>query len=187
MKMKREEILFYLTGEGIHFYLSKNKRDLSSQKDTSLFFKYGEISNVKRCAAEIAKIVAKMNFGLYYLKPNVYVLYNDVCACDAKYLYRGCLAPLGANKLFFVSLVEFVKKIRNDKKLVIADKGYYTLVERREKCKSLQNLDFEPIVIGETGEDVIHYADKDVIWKTFKSCFTNGENYDIMDIGDDVV
>lgn len=183
--MKREEILFYLSTGKIHVYLVKNKKEYIETLDTSLFFKLGEISNVVRCSEAITKLLSKMNFGLYYLKPNITVLYNDVCSADTKFLYRSVLETLGYNNLNFVPLTKLAKKIGKGKNLVVSDGDYYTLVNRGEKSMSLDSVDFDPIILGKTDKSHVHYSDVDIIWKAFKSYFTNDKSYDMIDVGDD--
>lgn len=183
--MKREEILFYITTDIIHIYLKNANKEYLEKIDTSLFFKLGEISDVDRCSEAITKLTSKMNFGLYYLKPNVYVLYNDVCSCDIKFLYRSSLQALGYNRLNFVPLTRLTSKIHEKKNLVVRDGNYYILIDRGEKRMSLESLDFDPIIIGEANDHHVHYADRDILWKTFKTYFTNKKSYDIMDVGDD--
>lgn len=153
--------------------------------DTSLFFKYGEISNVNTCSEAITKIMAKMNFGLYYLKPNIIVLYNDVCSADAKFLYKSVLESIGYNKLSFVPLTKLVKRIGKGKNLVVCDGDYYTLVNRGEKCMSLESIDFDPIILGKNDDSHVHYSDGDIVWKSFKTYFTNKQSYDMIGVGDD--
>lgn len=168
-------------------YLINGKREYIFDVDTSLFFKFGEISHVYRCSETIAKILSKMNFGLHYLKPDVKVLYNDVCSCDAKFLYENALAVLGYNRIDFIPMTKLAKKIRKADNLVIFDGECYTLVNRGEKCMTLDSLDFDPIILGKTDKSHIHYSDLDILWKTFKSCFTNKESCDIIEVGDDNV
>ncbi len=183
--MKREEILFYLASDVVHVYLTKSKKEYIEQVDTSPFFKCGEISSVKQLREYIEKFASKLNFGLYYLKPELVVLYNDVCAGDVKYLYRHALSPFGYSKASFVPLSRLVKKIKDDEKVVVCDGNCYTLIDSRRKVESLKGLEFEPIVLGETSRKHIHHSDKEILWKTFKSCFTKGSRYGMMDVGDD--
>lgn len=185
--MKREEILFYLASNKIYMYLINCKKEYIYDIDTSLFFRLGEISDVYHCSIAIAKILSKMNFGFNYLKPNIKVLYNDICSCDIKFLYESALLPIGYNRIDFVPLTKLVKKIRKDEDLVVSDGDYYTLVNRGEKLMSLNNIDFDPVILGKADTKHIHYSDLDIVWKTFKSHFTNRKSYDIIDIGDDNV
>lgn len=183
--MKRESILFYMATGKIYLYLLNSKKEYKFKTDTSLFFECGEISNVARCRDAITKIMTKMHFGIYYLKPNFTVLYNDVCWGDTKFLYRTVLDVIGFNEIKFVPLSKLISKIRDDENLVVSDGDYYTLPKRGEKMKSLKSLEFEPIMIGKKDDKHVHYADIDIIYGTFKSCFTKGSNYDMIDVGDD--
>lgn len=183
--MKRESILFYLKSNKIYFYLMNSKKEYVECLDTSLFFKYGEISNVRLCIEAITKLVEKMNLGLYYLKPNITVLYNDVCYADAKFIYRSVLDTIGYNKIDFVPITKLAAKIKDDKNVVISDGDYYILVKSRRRVDSLNSLDWDPVVIGSVDDKYVHFADEEIIYKTFKSCFTKGGNYDIMVVGDD--
>lgn len=183
--MKRETILFYLSTNSIKIYLKRSKKEYVLKEDTSLFFRYGEISCVKMGKKAVSKIIAKLKFGLYYLKPDVVVLYNDVCSCDNEFLYRGLLEEIDANEIEFVPLTKIAKEISDNDNLVVADGDYYTLVNRGEKVNSLDLLDFEPVIIGKKDDKHVHFSDDSIIWNKFKSYFTKGETYDIMEVGDD--
>lgn len=171
--MKREKILFYLTNGRMIAYLTKSGVEHCEVLDTSSFFKLQEISDVKKCSSAIAKLVAKMNFGLYYLKPQVTVLYNDITSCDLKFLYEKSLEPFGASKIDFVPISELVKTLRPQEDTVISDGECYTILSKREKTEHLTSLDFEPIILGIKDTNFTHFADEDIIWKTFKTHFTN--------------
>lgn len=183
--MKRETILFYLSTNSMRLYLVRSKKEYVLKEDTSLFFKYGEIKNVELGRKYLSKIISKLKFGLYYLKPDLVVLYNDVCSCDNEFLYRGLLEEIDANGIKFVPLTKIAMDIRDDENLVVADGDYYTLLNRREKVNSLDSLGFEPVIIGEKDDNYIHFSDDSIIWNKFKSCFTKDETYDIMEVGDD--
>ncbi len=183
--MKREDILLYMTSKKTYVYLKRSDKEYILDEDTSLFFKLGEISNEKMCEDFFTEISSKMNFGLYYLKPDITVLYNDVCSCDLKFLYSCALRGFNYNLIDFVPLSKVVKIIRDDDNTVVFDDNYYTLIGRGEKSVNESSIDFDPVFIGKKGTDHIHYADEDLIWTTFKSHFTKRRRYDIIDVGDD--
>lgn len=183
--MKREDILFYMSEGKINIYLVNEKKEQIIETDTSLFFKYGEISNEFLCENKITEILTKLKFGGSYLKPNVKVLYNDICYADAKFLYRSVFRGFSYNCIEFAKLSKVVRLINESKNLVVFDKNYYILVDRGEKCIVEERIDFEPIFIGKNDSLHIHYSDNDIIWNTFKSHFTNIDIYDKIDSGDD--
>lgn len=183
--MKREEILFYLREGCITLYQVGNRREYIYKVDTSLFFKWGEISDVNVLQEIVGKLVTKLNLGLFYLKPNVVVLYNDVCMCDIKFLYKSALLPLGYNRVSFVPLSKVARMVKETDALVVSEGDCYTFIKDRYKQASLDGCGFEPIVIGKCEGDHIHFADEDIVFKTFKSCFTKRGKYDIIELGDD--
>lgn len=183
--MKREEILFYLSEGKVRIYLYKSKKEYSYDIDTSLFFKWGEILNVELCSDAITKILAKINFGPYYLKPNLYVLYNDICHCDLKFLYRFALEEFNYNEIRFMPMSKLVELIKNDSNIVVYDKNYYTNIKRGEKTVNPKAIGKDVVIIGKSTSKHVHYSDDDIIWREFKDCFTNQKSYGIMNIGDD--
>jgi len=183
--MKREAILFYLSTDKLRLYRTRGKQEEVFEIDTSLFFEFGEISNVQKCARVLTKYLARMHFGPVYLKPDFIVLYNDVSHSDIKFLYRAVLGEMEANSIKFVPLTRVAKSIRDDENLVLFDKNYYTLVNRGEKLMNLETIDFEPVLIGNEDTSHLHYSEEDIVWRTFKSHFTNLVNCDNMDVGDD--
>lgn len=185
--MKREEILFYLTDGKIIFYQVHNRREYVYLVDTSLFLKWGEISDVERLTSTVARLSAKLNLGLFYLKPNVTVLYNDVCHCDIKFLYKSALMPIGYNRISFIPISKIVKMIKDSDNLVLSSADCFTLINRKIKVASIEELDFEPVVIGKCDNKHVHFSSEDIIFKTFKSCFTKNGKYGIMEAGDDDV
>lgn len=182
--MKREEILLYMSAEKTYIYLRQTKKEYILDEDTSLFFNLGEISNERLCEDYFAEISTKMSFGPYYLKPNIIVLYNDVCSCDLKFLYRCALRGFNYNRVDFVPLTRVAKIIRDEPNVVVFDKNYYTLVGRGEKTLNDSTIDFEPVLIGKTSPEHVHYSDEQIVWSTFKSYFTNRRRYDIIEVGD---
>lgn len=183
--MKREDILLYLSTDKINIYLYKAKREYTFDVDTSLFFEWGEIKNVELCREALTEILTKIDFGHRYLKPHVYVLYNDICHCDLKFLYEYALEVLDYSKIDFVPLTKLVKVMKEDSNFVVFDKNYYTNLKRGEKSVSAKVIDKDSIIIGDNKTRHIHYAGEDVIFKTFKTYFTNQKSYGIMNVGDD--
>lgn len=183
--MKREEVLLYLSIGKVRLYFVNAKDEYIFEEDTSLFFEYGEISNEKLCEEFFLNISSRINLGFYYLKPNIHVLYNDICYSDSKFLYKCALRGLSYNKLDFVPISKLITKIRKKDEVIIFDENYYTLVGKKRKTKSLEGIDFEPIMIGSKQTDNIHYADLDILWNTMKTYFTKGQSYGIIEPGDD--
>lgn len=170
--MKREEVLFYLTTGKIQFYLVNSKKEIFVKLDTSLFFKFGEISDVNLCSDVISDIISKKKILNGILKPTITVLYNDNMYSDLKYLYKTALIPFNYNSIKFIGLNEIIKYIKDDKKVIVFDGDYYTYYKDGFKCKNIDNIDFEPILIGIKSEDNIHFSDQNLIWNTFKTHFT---------------
>lgn len=187
MHMKREEILFYMSEGTVSMYFIRSKLEKIIEVDTSLFFKFGEISDVEKCENMIAELLTKIKFNSSYLKPNLVVLYNDICYADLRYLYRCALRGFSYNTIRFVELSRIAKLLGENKNLVVFDKTYYTSIDRGEKFVNEENLGVNPIIIGKSKSGHIHYPDDKIVWKTFKSHFTNGDIYVNMDVGDDVL
>lgn len=170
--MKREVVLFYIECDKIYMYLLKSKKEIIKCINTSFFFNYGEICNVDEFSKVLEKMLhdEKILTGLF--KPILYVLYNDVCNCDLKYLYKTSLLPFNYEKINFVSLSDIVKLINDDSKIVYFDKDYYTVFNGNFKTKDEKDIVFFPIYIGKYNTNSIHYFDNSIVWKTFISRFT---------------
>lgn len=171
--MKREEVLFYLSTRKVHIYLVNSKKEIIEELDTSTFFKYGEISDTLKFSEEINKIFTKNNILNGILKPNLYVLYNDVCNCDLEFLYREGLSFLSYATIKFIGITNLLKSFKEKERLVLYDKNYFTIIYDGKKLNKIESLDFDPIYIGYNEANNLHYSDKDLIWETFKSHFTN--------------
>lgn len=185
--MKREDILFYMSEGKIHTFLVHSKREKVFDLDTSLFFKFGEISNVSMCEARVTEVLTKMKLGEFILKPNIIVLYNDICYSDTKFLYKVIFEEFGYNSIKFARLSRLAKLICNQDNVVVFDKNYYSLIDRGEKCTMEETIGFDPIIIGKRHSEHVHYPEEDIVWRTFISCFTNSDIYDNMDVGGDEV
>jgi hypothetical protein len=183
--MKREEILFYLSNDKVRMYFLREEKDYTYEIDTSSFFKYGDIYNVELCDFAITEILTKINFSPFHLKPNLYVLYNNVSACDTKFLYSHALRSFNYNFIRFIPLTGIVKRIKSDQNIVVFDKNYYTLIDRGEKILTDSDIEIEEVLIGRRNPNHVHYSDDDIIWDTCKSYFTKEKKYDIMSVGDD--
>lgn len=170
--MKREAILFYMQNDKIYIYLSNVKKEIIEKLDTSLLFKYGEISNIKAFRNTIESIIDKNKLLGGILKPNIMVLYNDITNCDLKFLYEIGLEPFSYNKITFFALSELIKEISKNDNIIFFDKDYYTIFKNCKKIKNIDNLDFEPIIIGSNKENNLHYSGNDIIWNKFKTHFT---------------
>ena len=183
--MRREEILLYLTQDRINIYFVKAGRETIIDKDTSLFFEFGEISNERECEKVLTEILSKMNFSLFYLKPNLTILYNDVCKSDIRFLYRCSVREVNFNSIYFVPITKLVKNYIKKKNIVVFDKNYYTDIDSGEKFVSEELIDFEQIYIGKKDDKHSHYSESNILWETFKSYFTKIRTCDKMDVGDD--
>lgn len=171
--MKREEVLFYLTTGKIYLYLKNTKREIIEDIDTSTFFKYGEISSVEDFTNTINDFMNKKKIFTGIFKSNIYVLYNNITNCDLTFLYKSALNSMGFNNIEFISITKVLKTIGSFKRLVLCDEDYFTLIDKKEKVLNLNDITFEPILIGGNMGNFTHYADTDLIWNSFKSHFTN--------------
>lgn len=170
--MKREEILYYMKEDKIYLFAVYSKKERVIELDTSSFFKFGEISDVRKLRKTISEILNKFSFGPIYMKPNLNILYNDVTNCDIKYLYENVFATQDFNKINFFCLTDIAKRINNSNNLVVFDKDYYTLINKKIKTTDKNIIDFDPILIGKKMSTCIHYSEENIIWNTFKSYFT---------------
>ena len=165
--MKREEILFYLSNGLVHLYFKNTKKEVIFDVDTSSFFKFGEISDVEKFQEEIEKIAEK-TFSGSILKPIVHVLYNDITYSDQKYLYKVGLSSFNYSNIKFYELSGLIRKIDKNKNILIFDKDYYTDIKNRCKLKNIDELENDPIIIGENDGKCTHFSDKNLIWNEFK-------------------
>lgn len=183
--MQREEILFYMKFGELDIYQTKSKKEKKIEFDNSLFFEFGEIKNAEECMKALSELISSIKFNPFYLKPKLVILYNDACHSDSKFLYKYVLKDLECSEIRFVPLSTIAKKIKDDDRVVVFDGNYYTIINKQIKIESLDDLDFEPIIIGKKDKDRVHYPDKDTIWKAFKTYFTNSQRCDTIVIGDD--
>lgn len=170
--MKKEVILLYLTCEKIYVYLMRAKREVIICKDTSSFFKLGEISDVELCKKTLDKIITEEKILTGLFRPNLYVLYNDITNCDLMYLYNAALVCFNYEKISFIPLSDIIKMINIDSRVVLFDKNYYTIFKEKTKTRSADNINFKPIYIGKKQTNATHYSDDAIVWKTFISYFT---------------
>ena len=161
-----------MQNDKIYIKLSKCKNEIIEKVDTSLLFKYGEITDVKKFQSMIEDILNKERLLGGILKPDIIVLYNDVTNCDLKFLYEVGLEPFGYNKITFIELSKIVKQISKNNNIVFFDKNYFTIFKNNQKLENTEFLDFEPIIIGSNKEDNLHFSDNDLIWNYFKTHFT---------------
>lgn len=183
--MKRETILFFLENNKINLYFVKSKREKVVNVDTSLFFKYGEILDVSLCEDALLKVVSKINFGPYYLKPDLCVLYNGIKYYDSKFIYSCVLKVFNYHKIFFVTFKDLIMQTFHNENIIVYHKDYYVWVSKERKLFSERKLNKESIIVGKSTSKYVHYSDENMLWKIYKSCFTNTQNYDMIYIGDD--
>ena len=104
--MKREEVLLYINSSKMYIYFEKKKKEVIKTIDTSSFFKYGEIYNEEK----FIEILDNYFNEKFLLKPNVTVLYNDICNSDIKYLYKEAMQAIGFNVIKFIGYNELFQK-----------------------------------------------------------------------------
>lgn len=170
--MKREEILLYINCGKVYIYKQYAKKEILLEIDTSSFFKWGEISDVDTGIEILEREISKNNIVSDILKPTLHVLYNDITNCDIKYLYRALLSVFNYNTINFYALSDLVKEIKFGKDAVLYDGESYTVFKEKIKLKDYSSLPLDYVIIGDHDKSNIHYADKDLVWNTFKSHFT---------------
>ena len=162
--MKREEVLLYINTNKIYIYLTHKKKEIIKKINTSSFFKYGEIYNEQNFIEELDKEFNEK----FLLKPNITVLYNDICNSDIKFLYKEALTNIGFNKINFIGYNELFKSNKFYNRLIILDGDYYIFLKENMKRKDLSPITYKPVIIGTKENEYTHYADDNYIYNEFK-------------------
>ena len=162
--MKREEVLLYINSNKIYIYLKNKKKEIIKKIDTSSFFKYGEIYNEQK----FIDILDREFNEKFLLKPNVTILYNDICNSDIKFLYKEALINLGFNNISFIGYNDLFLNNKFYNRLVILDGDYYIFLKEKDKRKSLSPISYKPVIIGTKENEYTHYADDNYIYNEFK-------------------
>ncbi len=162
--MKREEVLLYINSNKIYIYLKNKKKEIIKKIDTSSFFKYGEIYNEQK----FIDILDREFNEKFLLKPNVTILYNDICNSDIKFLYKEALINLGFNNISFIGYNDLFLNNKFYNRLVILDGDYYIFLKEKNKRKSLSPIAYKPVIIGTKENEYTHYADDNYIYNEFK-------------------
>ncbi len=183
--MKRESILFYLAVNKLYLYFINSKKETIVELDTSLFFEFGEIKDIKKCQKEIMKILANTKIKNLYVKPNLIILFNDISHSDIVYLYKEVFKELEYNKIYFIPLSKIASEIAPKRDVVVFDKNYYTDFKNNYKLDEQAEFSDDTIFIGLVSDKNLHFSNEFIIWETFKSHFTNGLEYVKMITGDD--
>lgn len=107
------------------------------------------------------------------LKAKIYILYNDVCNRDICFLYKYLFSFANYQKIKFIKLSTLIKRIKSDNNIVIFDRDNYTLLKDNVKRRNIDDIDYIPILINADDKGKLNFADKNIIWKSLKSHFTN--------------
>ena len=169
--MKREEVLLYINSSKLYLYRINKEKEVIKKINTSSFFKYGEIYNEE----ELIEFLDKQINERYILKPNITILYNDICNYDVRFLYKYAFDMLGYNKIRLISYTDIFKDNNNYEKLVIHDKDIFIDLYHKKVFKDIKNISSKQIIIGNITKDYIHYADEDYIYNMFKKYIINSK------------
>ncbi len=170
--MKREDVLFYLDKCRVYLYFIKIDKEIIEDIDTSSFFELSEIKNVELSANLLFEKLNKY-FNNIIFKPDLYILYNDVTACDIKVLYKKSLEFINYRNIHFIELSCLIQKFNNSDNIVFYDGDGYTIFKDKIKLKNIDYIDFTPIFIGAKPDNYFYYSGDNVIWNSFKTYFTN--------------
>ena len=163
--MKREEVLLYISYNRLYLYRVRKKKEVIKKINTSSFFKYGEIYDEERLIECLDKYINE-NF---LIKPNITILFNDICNYDIKFMYKYAFITLGYNKIKFISFTDIFKNNKNYNRLIICEKDRIIDLSNKRIINDIKEASFKPIIIGNNKGNFIHYADEDYIYNTFKS------------------
>ena len=170
--MKREKILLYICSNKIFLYLINKKKEVIEEVDTSLFFKCGEIKNVKELEKTLRYIFNKNKILGSIIKSNIVVLYNNITNSDITELYKSSLECFDFNRINFINIESLLIKLNNYPKIIYYDGETYTSFHLKEKETSINCFASDSVFIGDTKTVNTHYSKKELIWEMFKSDFT---------------
>lgn len=169
--IKNNKILIYINDEYFHTYSINNKKEII-EPIKKKFIVGGEVQNVNLGKKFLDKVDKKYNIYSGFFKPDLTVLYNDVTNCDIKVLYKTLLEDFNYKSINFVSLSDFLKSRKDFNRLFLYENNSYISFRYKKKYESLEEIDFQPIIIGNDNSDRIHYSDKFLIWNNFILGFT---------------
>ena len=93
-------------------------------------------------------------------------------SCDIIYLYKEILQDFNYKNIEFIKLSKLREKIKKYDRLHLYEDNYYTSFALNKKFKKIDELSFEPIIIGLNNTNYKHYSDKYFIWNVFLRYFT---------------
>lgn len=169
--MKREEVLLYINSSKLYLYRINKEKEVIKKINTSSFFKYGEINNEEAFINALDKYIDEK----YVLKPNVTVLYNDICNYDIKFMYKYAFELLGYNKINLISYTDIFKNNINYEKLIIHDKDIFIDLYHKKVFNNIKEISKKQVIIGNIKGNHIHYADEDYIYNVFKKHILNSK------------
>lgn len=162
--MKREEVLLYINSSKLYLYRIRKKKEVIKKINTTSFFKYGDIYDENRFIDEMDKYINES----FFIKPNITILYNDICNYDIRFLFRYAFDTLGFNKIRFISYNDIFKNNKNYNRLIIYEKNNIIDLSNKRKINDIKDISFKPIIIGNVKGNYVHYADENYIYNTFK-------------------
>ncbi len=171
--MRKEKILLYIKKNKIYLYLTKKKREIIDEVDTSLFFENGEIKNVKECAQVLRQLFQRIKILGNIIKFDIDVLYNDVTSCDLQELYNLVLSQFEPSNVSFTPISSQLTNKNEYKRIIYYDGSTYTSFYNKRKSIFEEELDYNAIIVGKCDSKYIHYTDEDMIWNEYKRDFTN--------------
>ena len=169
--MHREEVLLYINSTKLYLYRVNKDKDVIKKINTSSFFKFGEIYDEERFINALDKHINER----FIFKPNITILYNDICNYDIKFLYRYAFDMLGYNKVNFISYTDIFKTNIYDEKLIIYDKDIYIDLYNHNIIKNIKDIPKSKVLIGNLKDSYIHFADEDYIYNLFKKYVINSK------------
>ncbi len=167
---KNKEILIYIDSNYTHIYFKNQNRTIIEKNNNII--KNSEIVNVEKTLKHLLEIDKKYNIYNGYLKPNLTVLYNDLVSCDIIYLYKEVLQDFNYKNIDFIKLSDLIKNIKNSDRILLYDNNCYISFSLCKTFNQLNNLPFEPIIIGSKDSKFKYYSDKFFIWNSFLRYFT---------------
>lgn len=165
-------MLLYISHNKIYLYLVKKKKEIIEEVDTSLFFENGDIRSVKECIEILKSIFQKNKIVGGLLKLDVDILYNNITTCDIMALYKMVIKPFDCGEITFTTIESLLKNIKDYSKLIYYDGETFTSFYSKKKSKDIKTFSKDSIIIGTDYIDYIHYAEKNILWKKYKSKFT---------------
>ena len=159
----RKIFIFYFTKEYTFIYIKNSKKEIID-KVNNTFMKYSEIIDYNRFIQYLNYLKNKYLILNTFLKPIIYVLYNDISFTDIKYIYSNAFKDT-----FYPYSINFIKisDLNYNGKLVYYDDCYTNLNKRTKFC-SESFLSKKSILVGKVSNKHLHFSDKYYFWSKIK-------------------